>query len=151
MRLPRGSQAPLGQCGCRAGTAHWPPIGPGSPTGSTSPGSGVRLGGVQRVAPPGNCWVPVRRASGDSHRSRPAARSATTIKEPMSPGPATPAHTPVIAQFLRIKAEHPELLLFFRMGDFYELFFEDARRAAKLLDIDRSTLRRKMAEFEIEA
>jgi DNA mismatch repair protein MutS len=38
-------------------------------------------------------------------------------------------------QYLRIKAEHPDLLLFYRMGDFYELFYEDARRAAKLLDI----------------
>jgi DNA mismatch repair protein MutS len=38
-------------------------------------------------------------------------------------------------QYLRIKAEHPELLLFYRMGDFYELFYEDARKAAKLLDI----------------
>ena len=38
-------------------------------------------------------------------------------------------------QYLRIKAEHPEMLLFYRMGDFYELFFDDARRAASLLDI----------------
>lgn len=38
-------------------------------------------------------------------------------------------------QYLRIKAEHPDVLLFYRMGDFYELFFDDARRAAKLLDI----------------
>ncbi len=38
-------------------------------------------------------------------------------------------------QYLRIKAEHPQQLLFYRMGDFYELFFDDARRAAKLLDI----------------
>jgi len=38
-------------------------------------------------------------------------------------------------QYLRIKAENPELLLFYRMGDFYELFYDDARRAAKLLDI----------------
>src|SRR5690606_33224688 len=44
-------------------------------------------------------------------------------------------HTPVMQQYLRIKAEHPDLLLFYRMGDFYELFYEDARRAAKLLDI----------------
>jgi len=46
-----------------------------------------------------------------------------------------PQHTPVIQQYLRFKAEHPGLLLFFRMGDFYELFFEDAERAAGLLDI----------------
>ncbi len=38
-------------------------------------------------------------------------------------------------QYLRIKAEHPERLVFFRMGDFYELFFDDARKAAQLLDI----------------
>lgn len=38
-------------------------------------------------------------------------------------------------QYLRIKAENPELLLFYRMGDFYELFYDDARTAAKLLDI----------------
>ncbi len=44
-------------------------------------------------------------------------------------------HTPVMQQYLRIKAEHPDLLLFYRMGDFYELFYDDARRAAALLDI----------------
>ncbi|MCW8934231.1 MAG: DNA mismatch repair protein MutS [Gammaproteobacteria bacterium] len=38
-------------------------------------------------------------------------------------------------QFLRIKAEHPDILLFYRMGDFYELFFDDARKASQLLDI----------------
>jgi len=38
-------------------------------------------------------------------------------------------------QYLRIKAEYPDMLLFYRMGDFYELFFDDARKAAKLLDI----------------
>ena len=44
-------------------------------------------------------------------------------------------HTPVIRQYLGFKAEHPDKLLFFRMGDFYELFYDDARRAARLLDI----------------
>jgi DNA mismatch repair protein MutS len=44
-------------------------------------------------------------------------------------------HTPVMQQYLRLKAEHPGLLLFYRMGDFYELFYEDAERAARLLDI----------------
>ncbi len=48
---------------------------------------------------------------------------------------ATLKHTPVMQQYLRIKAEHPDLLLFYRMGDFYELFYDDARRAAELLDI----------------
>ena len=47
--------------------------------------------------------------------------------------PAT--HTPVMRQYLGFKAEYPDRLLFYRMGDFYELFFEDAQRAAQLLDI----------------
>ncbi len=44
-------------------------------------------------------------------------------------------HTPAMQQYLHVKAEYPDMLLFFRMGDFYELFFEDAERAARLLDI----------------
>lgn len=44
-------------------------------------------------------------------------------------------HTPVIQQYLGFKYHHPDKLLFFRMGDFYELFFEDAKKAARLLDI----------------
>ncbi|MFP7724419.1 DNA mismatch repair protein MutS [Lysobacter sp. D1-1-M9] len=46
-----------------------------------------------------------------------------------------PEHTPLMKQFFAAKAEHPDVLLFFRMGDFYELFFDDARKAARLLDI----------------
>jgi len=45
------------------------------------------------------------------------------------------AHTPMMQQYLRIKSEHPDKLLLYRMGDFYELFFDDARRAATLLDL----------------
>lgn len=53
-----------------------------------------------------------------------------------APTPAPDAKTtPMMAQYLAIKAEHPDALLFYRMGDFYELFFEDARRAAAALDI----------------
>jgi len=44
-------------------------------------------------------------------------------------------HSPGMQQYLRIKAQYPGTLLFFRMGDFYELFYEDAERAARLLDI----------------
>jgi DNA mismatch repair protein MutS len=46
-----------------------------------------------------------------------------------------PQHTPFMRQYFAAKAEHPDILLFFRMGDFYELFHEDARKAARLLDI----------------
>ncbi len=44
-------------------------------------------------------------------------------------------HTPMMQQYLRIKAQYPDRLLFYRMGDFYELFYQDAERAAQLLDI----------------
>jgi DNA mismatch repair protein MutS len=47
----------------------------------------------------------------------------------------TPVHTPMMQQYLRIKGEYPDMLLLYRMGDFYELFFDDAKRAASLLDI----------------
>ena len=54
----------------------------------------------------------------------------------MSTAPKESApHTPMMQQYLRIKAEHPDILLFYRMGDFYELFYGDARRAAQLLEI----------------
>lgn len=45
------------------------------------------------------------------------------------------SHTPMMQQYLNIKADYPDTLLFYRMGDFYELFYDDAHQAAKLLDI----------------
>jgi len=45
------------------------------------------------------------------------------------------AHTPMMQQYLRIKGEHPDILVFYRMGDFYELFYDDAEKGARLLDI----------------
>jgi len=57
------------------------------------------------------------------------------MSSPRAPKDAAPEHTPLMKQYFSAKAEHPEVLLFFRMGDFYELFYDDARRAAKLLDI----------------
>ena len=44
-------------------------------------------------------------------------------------------HTPMMQQYLQLKADYPDMLLFYRMGDFYELFFEDAKRGAQLLDL----------------
>ncbi|STY62032.1 DNA mismatch repair protein MutS [Mannheimia haemolytica] len=44
-------------------------------------------------------------------------------------------HTPMMQQYLQLKAQNPDILLFYRMGDFYELFYDDAKRAAELLDI----------------
>ena len=48
-------------------------------------------------------------------------------------------HTPMMRQYLGLKAKHPNTLLFYRMGDFYELFYEDAEKAARLLDITLTT------------
>ena len=45
------------------------------------------------------------------------------------------AHTPMMRQYFALKAQHPDMLLFYRMGDFYELFFEDAEKASRLLGI----------------
>lgn len=56
------------------------------------------------------------------------AMSATASK-------TKPQHTPMMQQYLRIKAEHPHQLVFYRMGDFYELFYDDAKKAARLLGI----------------
>ena len=66
-----------------------------------------------------------------------------TIPGPMTePTPPSPpktgdlsAHTPMMAQYLTLKADHPNTLLLYRMGDFYELFYADAEKAARLLDI----------------
>lgn len=54
----------------------------------------------------------------------------------MIPGePDLPKHTPMMQQYLGLKAQYPNMLLFYRMGDFYELFYEDAEKAARLLEI----------------
>ncbi len=49
--------------------------------------------------------------------------------------PVGNAHTPMMIQYLRLKAQHPDMLMLYRMGDFYELFYGDAEKAARLLDI----------------
>ena len=64
----------------------------------------------------------------DIAKSPPPAEKDGPAKDPAD-------HSPVMQQYLRIKAAHPDTLLFYRMGDFYELFFDDARRAHRLLDI----------------
>jgi DNA mismatch repair protein MutS len=54
------------------------------------------------------------------------------------PAPAQ-SHTPMMRQYRALKAQHPDMLLLYRMGDFYELFYEDAQRAAQLLNITLTT------------
>jgi len=52
---------------------------------------------------------------------------------------STPQHTPMMQQYFALKSQHADKLLFYRMGDFYELFYEDAEKAARLLDITLTT------------
>ena len=47
----------------------------------------------------------------------------------------------MMQQYLRIKADHPNDIVFYRMGDFYELFFDDAKKASQLLDINPNRAR----------
>jgi len=67
----------------------------------------------------------------DEQCCRLTARIGNTTLQPMT----KQTHTPMMQQYLGIKASHPDTLLFYRMGDFYELFYDDAKRAADLLDI----------------
>ncbi len=57
------------------------------------------------------------------------------IKNKAAPTDPTKQHTPMMQQYLGIKSKHPNELVFYRMGDFYELFFDDAKEAARLLDV----------------
>ena len=70
-----------------------------------------------------------------SARTKSGARLSAVLKATNPPMPLERAHTPLMRQFFAAKAEHPDVLLFFRMGDFYELFYDDARKARQLLDI----------------
>src|SRR6266496_5918451 len=55
------------------------------------------------------------------------------------PSPDAPGTTGMMQQYLRLKAQYPDILLFYRMGDFYEMFYDDAERASRLLDITLTT------------
>ena len=77
---------------------------------------------------------PPENTPADTPEEIPGSHSATRTTAECSPRPIA-SHTPMMQQYLGIKAKHPDTLMFYRMGDFYELFFDDARKAAKLLDI----------------
>jgi len=57
------------------------------------------------------------------------------VQQPSDTAESAASHTPMMRQYLGLKAQHPDMLLFYRMGDFYELFFEDAEKASRLLGI----------------
>src|SRR5215467_1493647 len=66
------------------------------------------------------------------------AGSGTDSTSPR-PSPDLPGTTAMMQQYLRIKAQYPDILLFYRMGDFYELFYDDAEKGARLLDLTLTT------------
>lgn len=74
-----------------------------------------------------------------NHPESPGSQSNVDLSNGQAPKPAALAqignHTPMMRQYLSIKAEHPGTLVLYRMGDFYELFYEDAEKAARLLDL----------------
>lgn len=67
------------------------------------------------------------------------SRAADALASGGLPNAPLEAHTPMMQQWLRIKADHPHTLVFYRMGDFYELFYDDALKAARLLDVTLTT------------
>jgi DNA mismatch repair protein MutS len=69
------------------------------------------------------------------HDVKSTANVTNTPMDTQGVPPGTSAVTPMMQQYLRIKAEYPTMLVFYRMGDFYELFFEDAEKAARILGI----------------
>ena len=88
----------------------------------------VRAVNFQGIGPnPNPSVVALRQQSPDTSRDAAFAAAAA--------GNDTPKTTPMMDQYLAVKDNHPDCLLFYRMGDFYELFFDDAVTAAKALDI----------------
>lgn len=67
-------------------------------------------------------------------RPPPDANPAANLA-PKKPAASANAQTPMMTQYLEIKRDHPDALLFYRMGDFYEMFFDDAEHASAALDI----------------
>ena len=82
--------------------------------------------------------TPIDRPAADPARSAAAEPSAEAGAGRPAPAPAAPGGepaTPMMAQYLEVKRAHPDCLLFYRMGDFYEMFFDDAVAASRALDI----------------
>lgn len=78
----------------------------------------------------------------DTHQTNTDAPKTRVVAHTDTPCVAAPYlaaaqenHTPMMQQYLQLKSSHPDILLFYRMGDFYELFYSDAQKAAHLLDI----------------
>ncbi|ABE74057.1 DNA mismatch repair protein MutS [Psychrobacter cryohalolentis] len=82
--------------------------------------------------------MPVKPSAQNNSPSKPTSKSVPVDSDSLVIGDAIyhlADHTPMMVQYLNMKVNYPQALLLYRMGDFYELFFEDAKRAAQILDI----------------
>ena len=77
--------------------------------------------------------------------------SRTAASPVVAAAPVDHKATPTIAQYLKLKAEHPNYILLFRMGDFYEMFFEDAVIASQAVDIAVRLCRLRTLMFSFNA
>src|SRR5258707_1010199 len=73
----------------------------------------------------------------EMQQRKPATPNADTGNR--TPSADAPGTTGMMQQYLRLKAQYPDILLFYRMGDFYEMFYDDAERASRLLDLTLTT------------
>src|SRR6266851_8504863 len=92
------------------------------------------MAGPQPQPSPFPVGQPAARVDSASPPLREVAPAAPPIAPPSTP-PTTPPTTPMMRQYLETKALHPDAILFFRLGDFYEMFYEDAVKASELLQI----------------
>src|SRR2546426_12298328 len=74
-----------------------------------------------------------------STMQRPNSATPSVETGNQTPSADLPGTSALMQQYLRLKAQHPDMLLFYRMGDFYELFYDDAERASRLLDLTLTT------------
>ncbi|MBA2056636.1 DNA mismatch repair protein MutS [Psychrobacter cryohalolentis] len=82
--------------------------------------------------------MPVKPSAQNNNLSKPTSKSVPFDSNSLIIGDTTyhlADHTPMMVQYLNMKVNYPQALLLYRMGDFYELFFDDAKRAAQILDI----------------
>ncbi|WP_201532324.1 DNA mismatch repair protein MutS [Psychrobacter sp. LFX-11D] len=82
--------------------------------------------------------MPVKPSAQNNNLSKPTSKSVPVDSDSLVIGDAIyhlADHTPMMVQYLNMKVNYPQALLLYRMGDFYELFFDDAKRAAQILDI----------------
>src|SRR6185295_20075684 len=90
----------------------------------------------------------VMRAGTPSRNPSPFAGTRGYTSPRMSASSPVTSLTPMMRQYLEVKAQHPDALLMYRMGDFFEMFYEDARAAAPILEV-QLTARHKGTESEV--